>query len=423
MSRCHAFDIIVVGAGPAGLAAATSAAEASAKVGLLDDNLSGGGQIWRGEASHPTTPAAAKWLRKLAQSDVELFPSTRVIDVEDGELLAANDAETFRVRYAKLIVATGARELFLPFPGWTLPHVVGVGALQALVKSGHPIADSRVVVAGTGPLLWACAAYLSSQGARVALIAEQVPQRRLTAFGMQLVRWPGTLLQAADFKRHLADVPFRTDCWPVSAHGDEQVTSVTLTDGTNRWSESCDYLACSFGLVPNLELPLRLGCRATPRALVVNETQETTVRGIYGAGEVCSIGGLKQALVQGRIAGYAATDQPRRAHSLKRAHRRARRFARLVNDTFELRDELRMLPDDDTMICRCEDITWSQLRTRTSWRDARLQTRCGMGSCQGRICGPAVDFLRGWQASSVRPPVFPARVSELMELYAQTKEH
>jgi hypothetical protein len=145
----------------------------------------------------------------------------------------------------------------------------------------------------------------------------------------------------------------------------------------------------------------------------VSEFQQTTVERIFCAGEPTGIGGVDLALVEGQIAGLAATGRASEARTLFLKREKFRRFARLLDETFCLRSELRSLPSSNTLICRCEDVSYLRLREHTSWRAAKLHTRCGMGACQGRICGPATQFLFKWSPDSVRPPVFPARVEHL----------
>ncbi len=149
------FDILVVGGGPAGMAAAAHAAEHGQRVGIVDDNAALGGQIWRGQSE----PAASKWAERLRSSGVTVLCGRVFQQPDPCTLLAEGEDILHELRYEKLILATGARERFLPFSGWTLPNVMGAGGLQAMVKSGLPIQGKRVVVAGTGPLLLAVAAY------------------------------------------------------------------------------------------------------------------------------------------------------------------------------------------------------------------------------------------------------------------------
>jgi hypothetical protein len=163
-----------------------------------------------------------------------------------------------------------------------------------------------------------------------------------------------------------------------------------------------------------------LGCQISDGFVQVDEMQRTSIEGVFCAGEPTSIGGLEQALVEGQIAGLAAAGEFAKAQSMSGKRRRAKRFAKLLDRTFRLRSELKHVAAGETIICRCEDIPYSRLQAYTSWRTAKLQTRCGMGPCQGRVCGPATEFLFGWSADSVRPPIFPARIESLATNVAQT---
>jgi NADPH-dependent 2,4-dienoyl-CoA reductase/sulfur reductase-like enzyme len=283
--------------------------------------------------------------------------------------------------------------------------------LQALVKSGLPIEGKKVVLAGSGPLLLAVAGYLRSHGAEILLIAEQAPLLRLARFGLGLINQPGKFSQA---RQLLGGVRYLKNCWVVEAHGAEQLESVVLQRQGKRWSLSCDYLACGFHLVPNLELAELLSCQVENGAVRVDEFQQTSVSHVYAAGESTGIGGLELSLVEGEIAGLAAAGQSEDARPLFNERAKQRQFAELLNRTFALRDELKSLAAPDTIVCRCEDVVFGRVRAHDSWRVAKLQTRCGMGPCQGRICGSAVEFLFDWKVESVRPPVLPVRVESLL---------
>lgn len=412
--EARSFDVLIVGAGPAGLAAAVRASGPGLRVGVVDDNPDLGGQIWRGGRSRPSSREAAAWFARVRDADFELIAGTRVVDADGpGVLVAESAGRLVDLGYRSLVLATGARERFLPFPGWTLPNVVGAGGIQALVKSGLPIAGKSLVLAGSGPLLLAVAALLKGKGAILRGIYEQAPMKELIRFGLGLWSKPGKLVQAVDLRRQLGLASYRGGCWPVEAVGDDAVRSVRLTDGRSTWSVDCDYLACGFGLVPNLELPSLLGCAIRGPGTVVDPLQATSVPGVYCAGESTGIGGLELALLEGQVAGLAASGKRDEARALIPARDRARKFADALEHSFALRDELRHLASPETIVCRCEDVTAAALHGRSSWVDAKLKTRCGMGPCQGRVCGPAVAFLHGWERGSVRPPIFPVAVSSL----------
>jgi D-hydroxyproline dehydrogenase subunit alpha len=403
----HVCDVLVVGAGPAGMAAAWRAADNGLRVIVVDDNAAAGGQIWRGGP-----PEASVWFERIRSVDLQMFNGARVFgQPQTGMLLAETTDGVLELRYSSLILATGARERFLPFPGWTLPNVMGAGGLQALVKSGLAIEGKRVLVAGSGPLLLAVAAYLRKQGAEVLLIAEQASSVQLARFVVSL---SSKISQAFDLKRQLRGVPYRSGSWVVKADGEEKLESVTLFRGEKRWQESCDYLACGFHLVPNVELAELLGCAVKDGGVTVDEFQQTTVPQVYAAGEITGIGGLELSLVEGEIAGLAVARKHDAARKLFGVRVKQQRFADLMNRTFALRDELKHLAAPETMVCRCEDVEFGRLSAHRSWRAAKLQTRCGMGPCQGRICGSAIEFLFGWRAESVRPPVLPVRMESLL---------
>ena len=413
MADSQRFDVLVIGAGPAGMAAAVRAAACDVRVGIVDDNPTCGGQIWRGsEAEHGQD--AASWGERLRRADITKLFGMRVLhQPEAGVLLAEGAHDVCGLRCTNLVLATGARERFLPFPGWTLPNVMGAGGLQAMVKSGLPIRGKRIVVAGTGPLLLAVAAYLHKQGAEVSMICEQAPLGRLARFGAALVGHPAKIGQALQLKKQLAGIPFAANSWPLAAHGGRALESVTILRGGKTEVIPCDYLACGFHLVPNIELQSLLGCEISGGYVQVDEFQETSVKGVFCAGEPTGIGGVELALVEGQIAGLAAGGQAAEARQLFGERGKARRFARMLDRTFRLRPELKDLPSAETIVCRCEDVAYARLQEHQSWRAAKLQTRCGMGPCQGRVCGPATQFLFQWNPDSVRPPVFPARVENL----------
>ena len=402
-------DALVIGAGPAGLAAAYRAAQAGLRVTVVDDNPAAGGQIWRGERQKPTSPEAQAWFEKIRSVDIKLINGARVFQQPRiGTLLAETSEGVCELSYTNLVLATGARERFLPFPGWTLPNVMGAGGLQALVKTGLPIEGKRVVVAGSGPLLLAVAAYLRTRGAEVLLIAEQASSLQLAKF---VIGVAGKASQALSLKRQLRGVRYLNGCWVIAAHGTDKLESVTLSRGGKI---KCDYLACGFHLVPNIELAELLSCAVENGSVNVDQYQQTSVANVYSAGEATGIGGLELSLVEGEIAGLAIAGKHEQARGLFAVRDKQRKFAKRLNSTFSLRDELRQLPAPETIVCRCEDVTFERLRAHSSWRAAKLQTRCGMGPCQGRVCGAAVEFLFDWRAESVRPPVVPVRVESLI---------
>lgn len=419
----HAADILIVGGGAAGMSAALAASGSDAAVTLADDNPNLGGQIWRAELGKTKSPDAARLIKAITTGRINIINNTQVFAAPETNSLVAETPEgRLDLQYKKLIITTGARELFLPFPGWTLPNVFGAGGLQALVKGGLNIKNKRVVVAGSGPLLLAVADYFKAKGASVVAIAEQASASKLNNFALGLWRFPSKLIQGARLRMKLFGIPYLKDCWVVSAEraasrgivGDTRtLDSVTLTRHGKTRTVDCDYLASGFHLVPNLELPSLFGCRIDDGFVAVDEFQRTSCENIYCAGEPTGIGGIEASLVEGKIAGCAASDNDAKAREHFAERDKTRMFADALNAAFALRDELRTLAKDDTFVCRCEDVEYARLHEFESWRVAKLQTRCGMGSCQGRICGAATEFLFGWEKDSPRPPIFPVRMEDL----------
>jgi NADPH-dependent 2,4-dienoyl-CoA reductase/sulfur reductase-like enzyme len=413
----------VVGAGPAGLAAAHAAMTQGARVGIVDDNPLAGGQIWRGGPDLQADVRAPQLWSALRASDrVQYLPQTRVLYApQPGQVKVQSPTDAATLQYDRLILATGARERLLPFPGWTLPGVTGAGGLQALAKGGYPLQGKRVVVAGSGPLLLASAATLRSKGAQIVAIVEQAATPALIGFGVGLLATPSKITQAMQLMSDLSGVPYLRNSYVHSAHGDGTLQSVQIQRGSERELDTlqCDYLACGYGLLPNVELAQALGCAVQSQeqrtVVQVDEWQQTSVPGVYCAGEGTGVGGVDLALAEGRIAGLAATGHQADAKTVFAERARWQKFAARLARAFALRPEVRTLAGDDTIVCRCEDVCHGELRTQTGWRSAKLQTRCGMGPCQGRICGGATEILYGWRPDAVRMPVSPARIGTLIE--------
>ncbi len=408
------YDILIVGAGPAGMAAALAAAPSGASIAILDDNPAPGGQIWR-DGPMVELPASARQRRQaLADAaNIELYCGVRVVAAPGGKQLLLEDAlRGYLVGYDKLILCTGARELLLPFPGWTLPGVTGAGGLQALIKGGMPVNDQRLVIAGSGPLLLACAATAKHAGARLLRIAEQAPLKALAAFAARLPSWPGKALQAMK----LSDSRYRSGTHVLAALGTGRLEAVRLSHNGKVSEIACDRLACGFGLIPNTELGQVLGCALTGRAIQIDAYQTTSLPDHFAAGECTGFGGSELALAEGSIAGHAAIGNLKRAKARFAERQRWQGFADQLARSFQLNEQLKTLAAPETLVCRCEDVPFSAMAGHSSWVEAKLESRCGMGACQGRICGAASDVLFGWPPLKPRQPISPARIGTLIAL-------
>lgn len=344
-----AYDVVVVGAGPGGFAGAVAAADAGLAVAVLDAGSAPGGQFWRQPAAalrarrpgalHHGWRTYAAWRGRfdahVASGAVAYFAEHHVWAAEriaEGGFAVHALAGVARssgrtVTAATLLLATGAYERQLPFPGWTLPGVVTAGGAQAQLKDSLVVPGRRVVVAGTGPLLLTVAASLVSAGAEVPAVVEAADPLRYARHPGALVRNPGKLVEGAGYAATLARyrVPVHTRHAVVEAHGDRWVEAVTVakTDRAGRLlpgrsrTIACDALAVGYGLDAQLELAVELGCetRREPDGgwvLAVDDEQRTSVAGVWAAGESTGIGGAQLALIEGELAGA----------SLAAAHRR-----------------------------------------------------------------------------------------------------
>ena len=407
-------DLAVIGAGPAGLAAASRAAELGLHVIVLDQGPRAGGQIWRHRNSVELPRVAQQWLQRFQAARATLLTNATVSDWHDGRLLAEQQGQTVTVRAARTVLCVGARELFLPFPGWTLPGVVGVGGGQALLKSGMDVRGNRVVVAGSGPLLLPVAAAFAKRGAHVLRVVEQARLGTLIRFGAGLMTSPTKLLEGARYRAAFRSARFQTGAWISHAQGDAVVREVVVTDGRTTHRIACNLACIGYGLVPSTELAQLAGCAIGANGTgEVDALQQTSQAGVYCAGESTGIGGVDAALIEGQIAGLAAAGQAKAAQELFAQRARYKRFEQSLAKTFALRSELRALPEHSTVVCRCEDVGYGEFKTMSSLREAKLLTRAGMGPCQGRVCGAALQHLFGWSADTVRMPACASQVGTL----------
>lgn len=402
-------EVLVIGAGPAGLAAAAAAAERGRRVTVVDQSWSTGGQIWRHRDGVSLPRAARELLARVEHLRIPVHTGARVIDAtsDDRQATVVLDGATHRIRTDRLVLATGARERFVPFPGWTLPGVVGVGGLQALVKSGTDLRGARVVIAGSGPLVFPVAAVVAGAGAHLLLVAEQSSRTRLARLGAALAFKRGALAEAVRYRAAFRRAPYRTGTWVCRAAGSDRLEYVVVGNGRRTREYRCDWLAASAGLAPNVELAHLLGCRVDGDTIVTGIAQETSVPGVFAAGECTGVKGDRFAVVEGEIAGRAAAGDTigARDRRLLRERDAGRRFARLLHAATAPRAESLALADDATMLCRCEDVRRGDINPAWSARQAKLWTRLGMGECQGAVCGGVCHALFGWEPNAVRAPL------------------
>jgi NADPH-dependent 2,4-dienoyl-CoA reductase/sulfur reductase-like enzyme len=428
------FDVMVIGAGPAGLAAAASALAGDARVALVDAAPRSGGQYWRhrqgddGRTHHDWTEhvrlrsavdagVAAGTLVHLAGHQV-----WHVEQVPGGFLAHAVAADrAVRVRARLLVVATGAYDRQLPFPGWTLPGVYTAGAAQAMLKGNGVTVGRRIVVAGTGPFLLPVAVALAEAGAAVVGVFEAGRPTEFARHPLTTLRNAGRLGEGAGYLRVLRrhGVPYRTRTAVVEALGEDEVTAVRVASVDREWrvvpgSErtlECDAVAVGYGFTPLTDIPVQLGCDMAmddDGSLVarVDDGQASSVPGVFVAGEACGVGGAGLAVAEGEIAGAHAAAAargrtlPGAETSPSRRRRSARRaFAAAMHEAWPVRGGwIERLPPE-TVVCRCEEVTLARIDEAigglgaADGRSVKLLARPGMGLCQGRVCGYATACI------------------------------
>lgn len=417
--------VVVVGAGPAGMHAALAAARAGADVLLLDEAPRVGGQYHRRAGherggrigglereigEHPRItyePGAAIWAVQPSADGVRVHTQHGPADAP------GRDSRVVETR--ALVLATGAYDRALPFPGWDLPGVVTAGAAQALAKEQRVGIGREVVISGTGPFLLPVAESLIGVGARVRAVLEaNRPYGWLRRPGPVAAN-AGKLGELAGYATGLARhrVPYRTGRAVVAAHGDGRVEEVTVARLDRDWRVvrthrvPADAVCVGYGFTPRLELPLAAGCRVTGGFVEVSVRQETSVTGVFAAGELTGIGGAELAANEGTVAGWAAARRlgarDPAADALARpalvAVRRGRRFATALAAAHPLRPGWHDWLADDTLVCRCEEVPYAALRDTledrpiTGARSLKLAARPGLGPCQGRVCARNVADL------------------------------
>ncbi|MFD7235823.1 NAD(P)/FAD-dependent oxidoreductase [Streptomyces syringium] len=454
-SASEPYDLAVIGAGAAGLAGAGAAARLGLSVALLDASGQPGGQYFRHpapavgarrpQALHHDWPAFTRLRRGLAADGIDHLTFHHVWSVtreSDGlwsaHALTGADGDgdrPVRVRARAILLATGAVERQLPFPGWTLPGVVGAGGAQAMLKSGLVLPGTRIVVAGSGPLLLAVASSLAGAGADVPVVVEASGYLGYARHPRALATNPHKLLEAAvhgsALLRHR--VALRTRSAVTEVHGTDRVEAVTVSRLDRHWRPvpgtgrriACDALAVGHGLIPQTELVTGLGCamRRTPDgtyALALDDLQETSVANLWAAGETGGIGGWQLARTEGELAGIAVAarlrDEPAltgtgRVRKLRRRRVRMRAFADAMAAAHSPGTGWSDWLTDDTDVCRCEEVTAGRIHEAVTCfgahdaRTVKLLTRAGMGWCQGRMCATAVACLAaGGTAQGTVPP-------------------
>ncbi|WBB68240.1 NAD(P)/FAD-dependent oxidoreductase [Micromonospora sp. WMMD812] len=473
-------DVAVVGAGPAGLAAAVEAAEAGLDVALIDTAAQPGGQYWRhydesharpgDRAGHHGWPVFTSLRHRLdnlrAAGRIRYLPGRQVwlVTRDAGGSFTVRVTATVStadppdgaergLRARALILCPGGYDRQLPVPGWDLPGVLTAGGAQALLKGHRTTAGRRAVVAGTGPFLLPVATGLARAGVRVAAVVEANATRGWLRDPLGAMSAPGKSVEALRYAALLARhrIPYRTRTVIREILGTDRVEAVRIArvdrDGRPAGPAEeipADVVALGWGFTPSVELPLMLGAETVQDAdgslvVAVDDRQRSSVDGLYVAGEATGVGGAALAVHEGRLSALALAAargrpvDPGMTRRLRGAVARGRRFAAALHRTYPVPPEWPRWLSETTLVCRCEEVSYGALRRAhddLGAQDARtlkMLARPGMGWCQGRVCGFATAGIaarlsgRGCTAQDLRPLAtrslaVPVPLAELAEL-------
>lgn len=454
-------DLLIVGAGPAGMAAAVTARQHGLSVRVVDDQPAPGGQIWRAVETVAATPRLAR-LGEAYRAGVDraaafracgaLYePQAQLWQIEPGfRAFLTREGRARSVTAEAIILSTGAQERPVPFPGWTLPGVLTVGAAQILLKTADSVPDKPVWIAGCGPLPLLYMTQLLAAGGRIAGFLDTTPRGRL---GPALRHLPQGIAQFGDLLKGLswslalkrAGFPIIRHVAELRAEGDGRLESLRYRSQDGREAQvAAEVLLVHEGVVPNIHAALALGCAMQWNAgqhcqvPVLDAWGETTQAKIFVAGDGAGIGGAEAAEPRGRLAALRAASKLGRldegaAEATARTERatlaRALAIRPFLDALYAPRPQV-FAPADETLVCRCEEVTAGELRSRAAQgrpgpNQLKAFTRAGMGPCQGRQCGytmahivaavqdrpvEQVGFYR------IRPPLKPVTLGELASL-------
>jgi len=471
-------EILIVGAGPAGMAAAIEASKMGAEVLVIDENPQPGGQIF---AQPPPTLAfralkkeqqrGRKIIAALKDQGVQLLGNTLAwASLPEKTIAICHEESSSTVQAGALVVAAGASEYVAPFPGWTLPGVMTAGGAGRLVRTQGLLPGDRIVVSGSGPQLLVTAVELLEAGAEVVAVCESSLSpvtgliRHLPAF----LGHPEYLVTGISLLTSLlrARVPYLAGQAVVAAHGREGVRSVTIKrldrnglpiEGTEQ-SMEVDTVCVNHGFLPSSQLLGMLGCRMESvgnQGVWVpwrDEDMQTSIEGVFAAGDCAGIGGVEVALAQGRLAGVKAAEclgyrtTPETEQTVRHERKRMARMLRLrhaLEKVYRSGPALASVATEDTIICRCEEITLGAIDKAIAQGAADLNqikhwTRAGMGPCQGRYCQTTIaarylaktgkempeqslESCEGPAPFTLRPPVKPIPLKVLARAGAEVE--
>ena len=460
------YSLVIIGAGPAGLSAAAAAAEHGLDVALLDEQHAPGGQIYRAMESIPPERAQLlgseyrrgdKLVTALRKADVDYFPDTQVWSLNrEREIGLVQDKTAAMITADQVLLAGGAIERPLPFPGWTLPGVMNAGAGQILFKAHGIVPADGIVLAGSGPLLLLLAWQYMHAGVQIKAILDLTPMHnhlRAMPYLPRALLAHHYLLKGLKYKMDLKRAGISTvqNVSDLRAGGEQRLESVSFRHRGRQHRIETDLLLSHFGVIPHTHLSQVAGCRHTwdksqqcwrPQ---VDDWGNSSIDGMLIAGDSAGIGGARTAEHAGRLTALQAVhalgritqhERDRLARDDRKWMREERHIRPFLEAFFHIPGKLLAAPEDGTVVCRCEEVTAGDIRKAISEghddsNQVKFLTRCGMGPCQGRQCAESVAHivaaatgksLRQAGHYRVRPPTTPLTLEQLAGLFPEEEE-
>lgn len=459
------YEVVIVGSGLSGIVAANRLADHNVNVLLLDENIHVGGQILRripqtlgiSTAHEPdkVKKIGFKFIDIIKSKKITIMNRTKVLGIYPGRelLVEENEKRAFTITADAILFATGAREKFLPFKGWTLPGVFSAGAVQILMKSSGILPSHEILIGGSGLFLFAVAyEFLKSNGRVLSVLEQTALIDKIPLISQFFHQFPKFAEGARHLSRlFLSGVPVRHGTKIIEAKGGKYLTEVVAArvdrkGGIIEGSETIyktHALAIGYGFAPNIELPQLAGCELAYEedkggwVVKVKDDLETTVENIYVAGEITGIAGALKSINEGNLSAIGILKKLGKIgkgeflshfNKLSKERKHHLSFGKYFNTLYKIPDgAIKSIPDE-TVICRCEDVKMGDIKKAISNGYVtpgalKKAVRVGMGTCQGRICGPVLyDILSAYRKIpsneipllSVRVPVKAASLGSLV---------
>jgi NADPH-dependent 2,4-dienoyl-CoA reductase/sulfur reductase-like enzyme len=417
-------DVVIVGAGPAGIRAAQTLVAHGLQPCLIDESLRGGGQIYRRQPVNFKRSAKTLYGSEAAKavalhsaldqinSRIDYQAQTLVWNAEEKTLDTMSDGVADQIGYKHLIVATGATDRILPVPGWTLPGVYSLGAAQVALKFQGCSIGEKVVFAGSGPLLYLVAYQYAKAGAKVVAVLDSSPFSAQARALPALLGQPATLAKGVYYRGWLSarGIPVHQGVDLASVQGARRVSGVTWRAGNRLKTMECDAVAFAHALRSETQLADLLGCEFSWSTLnrawlpTRDASGRSSVEGVYLAGDGAGIMGADAAEMAGERAALALLADT--GHSIDETRCQAledklaaiQRFRQGLETAFPFPEDWAADAPNSLIVCRCEEVSVGDIRQTVAqghWEINRVKAMCrvGMGRCQGRMCGLAASEI------------------------------